>query len=73
LAIAIAGPLSHLLVASLLWAAWSFLPDDNLPWRVATGFPAFSNFSVGVLNLLPVSPLDGGRAARALIAAVFRV
>jgi Zn-dependent protease len=72
-AISIAGPLSHLLVASFLWAAWNFLPDDNLPWRVATGLPAFSNFTVGLLNLLPVAPLDGGRAARALIAAILRV
>jgi Zn-dependent protease len=73
LAIAVAGPLSHLLVASLLYAAWNLLPDDNQPLRVATGFPAFSNFIVGVLNLLPVSPLDGGRVARALIAGIFRI
>jgi Zn-dependent protease len=73
LAIAIAGPLGHLLVASALYAAWGMLPHDNEPLRVATGFPAISNFAVGVLNLLPVSPLDGGRAARALIAGIFRV
>jgi Zn-dependent protease len=72
-AIAVAGPLSHLLVASLLLTAFNAMPDDNLPWRVATGFPAFSNFTVGLLNLLPVSPLDGGRVARALLAGVFRV
>jgi Zn-dependent protease len=72
-AIAIAGPVSHLLVASLLLAAWSILPDDNLPLRVATGLPAVSNMAMGLFNLLPVSPLDGGRAARALIAAIFRV
>jgi Zn-dependent protease len=49
------------------------LPDDNLPLRVATGFPAFSNFLVGMVNLVPVSPLDGGRVARAVIAGIFRV
>jgi Zn-dependent protease len=73
LAIAMAGPISHLLIASALWAAWNMLPDDNLPLRVATGFPAFSNFIGGLLNLVPISPLDGGRAARALIAGIFRV
>lgn len=73
LAIAIVGPLSHLLIASLLYTAWNMLPDDNLPWRVATGFPAFSNFAAGLLNLVPVSPLDGNRAARALIAGLFRL
>jgi Zn-dependent protease len=73
LAISVAGPLSHLLIASLLYTAWNMLPTDNEPLRVAAGFPAFSNFTVGILNLVPVSPLDGGRAARALIAGIFRV
>lgn len=72
-AIAVAGPVSHLLIASVLWAAWNWLPDDNLPMRVATGFPAVTNFTVGLLNLVPISPLDGGRVARALIAGIFRV
>jgi Zn-dependent protease len=72
-AIALAGPLSHLLVASALLFTWTVLPHDNEPLRVAAGFPALSNFTVGLLNLLPVSPLDGGRAAKALIAAILRV
>jgi Zn-dependent protease len=72
LLIAMAGPLSHLLVASALWATWSLLPTDNEPLRVAAGFPALSNFVAGVFNLLPVSPLDGGRAARGLTAFVPR-
>jgi Zn-dependent protease len=71
--IAVAGPLCHLLLATALWATWNVLPIDNEPLRVAAGFPAVSNFAAGVFNLLPVSPLDGGRAARALIAGVFRV
>jgi Zn-dependent protease len=73
LASAMAGPISHLLVASALYAAWGVLPLDNEPLRVATGLPAISNFAVGVLNLLPVSPLDGSRAARALVGVIFRV
>src|SRR5205085_6117133 len=39
-AIALAGPVSHLLVASVLLCAWTFLPIDNEPLRVAAGFPA---------------------------------
>lgn len=73
LAIALAGPVSHLLVASLLLCAWNFLPIENEPLRVAAGFPAVSNFAAGLFNLLPVSPLDGARAARALQAALFRI
>jgi Zn-dependent protease len=66
LAISLAGPLSHLLLASLLYAVWNLLPDADLPLHVALGLTAVSNFAVGLLNLLPVTPLDGARIAAAL-------
>jgi Zn-dependent protease len=72
-AIAVAGPISHLLVGSLLLTTWQLLPVDNEPLRVAAAFPAVSNLVAGAFNLLPLQPLDGGRAARALVTAVFRV
>ena len=72
-AIALAGPVSHLLVACMLLCAWRLLPIENEQLRVAMGFPAISNFAAGLLNLLPVSPLDGGRVARAVIAWVFHL
>ena len=72
-AIALAGPVSHLLVACALLCAWNVLPIDNEPLRVATGFPAASNFAAGLLNLVPISPLDGARVARALITGLVRV
>jgi Zn-dependent protease len=71
-AISLAGPLSHLLVASALLCTWTLLPIDNGPLRVATGFSALSNYAVGVLNLVPIEPLDGGRVARALVGGIFR-
>jgi Zn-dependent protease len=71
--IAMAGPLSHLLVASALWAAWSVFPLDNEPLRVAAGLPALTNFAAAIFNLLPISHLDGARAARALRLALVRV
>lgn len=71
-AIALAGPLSHLLIASALLFTWTLLPPDNEPLRVAAGMPALSNFLVGLINLLPVTPLDGGRVVRALLASVAR-
>jgi Zn-dependent protease len=73
LLIAVAGPACHLLLAGTLWAAWHLLPVDNEPLRVAAAFPALSNLAAGVLNLMPVLPLDGGRAARALLAVIVRV
>jgi len=72
-AIALAGPVSHLTMACALLCAWQLLPIDNEPLRVAAGFPAVSNFVAGLLNLLPISPLDGGRVTRAIVAGVFRV
>jgi Zn-dependent protease len=71
-AIALAGPLSHLLVASALLCAWNFLPTDNEPLRVATGLPAVGNLVAGLINLVPVAPLDGGRIARAVLAVLLR-
>lgn len=71
-AIAIAGPMCHLLIGAVLWTAWQFLPTEYEQLRVAMGLPAVSNMIVGVLNLLPVQPLDGGRAVRALMAVVLR-
>jgi Zn-dependent protease len=66
LAIALAGPMCHLLLASLLFAVWNLVPDDELPFHVVLGLTAVSNFAVGLLNLLPVTPLDGARIAEAL-------
>jgi Zn-dependent protease len=71
-AIAIAGPVAHLLLAAALLAVWQLLPGDNEPLRVATGFAAVSNLAGGAFNLLPVQPLDGGRAIRAVGAVVLR-
>jgi Zn-dependent protease len=66
LLIALAGPLSHLLLGAVFWAIWQLAPLDNVPLRVAILFPAIMNLLVGGLNLLPVRPLDGGRVVRAL-------
>jgi Zn-dependent protease len=71
-AIALAGPISHMLIASALLFVWTLLPPENEPLRVAAGFPALSNFIVGMLNLLPILPLDGGRVVGALLAPVVR-
>ena len=61
LLIALAGPLSHLLLAALFFGLWRLAPADNLPLRVAAAFPAVSNSLLSLLNLLPLRPLDGRR------------
>ncbi len=57
-----AGPAVNFALAGVGWFAWLALPD-TLPWSVLSFAYATASFNLflGVLNLLPVYPLDGGR------------
>ncbi len=72
LPIALAGPASNLVIGlALLAAQRNFLPiatlsvptDANLLERIGVG-----NLLLGLFNLLPAYPMDGGRILRSLIA-----
>lgn len=63
--IAVVGPLTSLAVAGAgLWAAGQV--DGGLV-RLALGGVGYANLLLGILNLIPGLPLDGGRVLRALI------
>lgn len=68
IAIAIAGPLFNLVIGTAFAAMW---------WLVPTSY-AFTetfckcNIYIGIFNLLPVHPLDGGRIALALLSVKFK-
>lgn len=64
-AIAVVGPLTSLAVGGLCWLASQAL-DDGLIWFTIRGL-ASANLVVGVLNLVPGLPLDGGRILQALV------
>jgi Zn-dependent protease len=65
--VALAGPIVGSLAAAGVWAAGEALDSDLL---VAL---AFTGFFLNLFNLLPLSPLDGGRAVAALHPALWAV
>jgi Zn-dependent protease len=68
LMIAVVGPLTSIAVGLGAGALWLVSPDGLL--QMAVGALAGANLLVGVINLVPGLPLDGGRVLKA---AVWRV
>lgn len=67
LLIALAGPAVSLLLAvsfAGLWSAGSGLAE---PYRALFGWLAAANAILGVFNLIPGFPMDGGRVVRAVL------
>ncbi len=63
--IAVVGPLTSILVGVAAVGLWFVTPDGLL--RVAVEGLAGANLLVGVLNLVPGLPLDGGRVLKAAV------
>jgi len=58
---------------TLTWSRYSLVDFDRLPYRAANilvVFLLYINIFWGLINLLPVLPLDGGQIARELIGLV---
>jgi len=82
LLMAIAGPLSNLIIAGLLAVAGSllssvsigrglaklFLNPSSLGWKDMLPYLIVTNVGLALFNLLPAFPMDGGRVLRALLA-----
>ncbi|NTW42121.1 MAG: peptidase M50, partial [Cellulomonadaceae bacterium] len=67
--VALAGPVTNLALAGVAGALWKVLPSGGpLSWLMLAA--ALTNLFVGVFNLLPGLPLDGGRVLEALVWAV---
>jgi len=64
--IAFAGPLVNIVLAGLGLALHVLVPLSPVA-RMLVEALTFSNMAVGVFNLLPGTPLDGGRLLRAVI------
>lgn len=63
--IAVVGPLTSLAVAVV--GLWSLDLFGHGLMRLAVGGVAYSNLAIGILNLIPGLPLDGGRVLRSII------
>jgi Zn-dependent protease/CBS domain-containing protein len=63
--IAVVGPLTSIAVGLAAGALWYVMPDGLV--REAVGGLAVANLVIGVLNLVPGLPLDGGRVLKALV------
>ena len=63
--VSVVGPVTSLALAVLLWVAWELVGGYNSHLN-AVLFTLFAiNLSLGVFNMLPGFPLDGGRVLRA--------
>jgi Zn-dependent protease len=63
--IAVVGPLTSIGVGAVAGAVWLVLPDGLVRSTVAA--LASANLLIGVLNLVPGLPLDGGRVLKAAV------
>ena len=64
-AIALAGPISSLLLGALLLGVGALIPQREA--QTLLGWLGFINIVLGVFNLVPGYPMDGGRVLRAVL------
>jgi Zn-dependent protease/predicted transcriptional regulator len=68
---ALAGPLSSLILGGIFWGVWLGLRDSNQFSAQFVAAIAFwlglINLGLGVFNLIPGFPLDGGRVLRSIL------
>jgi Zn-dependent protease len=77
LLITLAGPAVNFVIAAVLWLILRTVnyaddADPNYSWPAFTTELVIWNIRMGIFNLLPAFPMDGGRILRALLATRMR-
>jgi Zn-dependent protease len=65
--IAVVGPLTSLALGALFAAGWAVFVPFNAAVAGISAYLALINVSLGVFNMLPGFPLDGGRVFRSIV------
>lgn len=65
--VAVVGPLTSIILAGVFWAIHQALSPGDTPLGGVLLYLAYINLALGIFNLLPGFPLDGGRVLRAIV------
>lgn len=70
--IAIAGPLTNLIIAFLAYGVWVLIDDTGGLWSGLVAIIVSVNLGFFIFNIIPIPPLDGSRVLYALAPDFFK-